>query len=268
MAGTIIKGGGTAVFNYATTSTYRRTGTLENLTIDGTSNAASGLVVAAKYAWTKLTRDVIIQNCNYAVKVTDAVDCDLVDTQIDVCTYGVAFLGTAALGMTTCDLENVRIGNITNQGLTLSGNVLGGHMSGGIIELCGAPAINFHGTAQGAPTGFVMEKVWIEEDGTNEMILFDSVTTTNAFYGPKGCVIRACYFHCGSNVSAFNLTNGRRNIFTENICSGSGTVHFTITETNKSENNLILNCVTNNGGHWVVSDAGTTNQKTNVAEAE
>jgi len=261
----IIKGSGTQVFNFASTSgTYRETGCIRNLTIDGSTGTAHGIVIAAKYCRTEIAYRVNIENCVDAISISDSVDLDFTDVRISTCSYGVKIL----TGCTAINFVRPYIDTITNQGIYLEGEVCGCKFSDGVVEMCGNPAIKFYRTSSGKPSGCVLDSLWIEEDGTNDLILFDGNTGTSGWYGPTGNIIQRCTFHCGSDVNAFVITRGRRNIFSENVCFGSGSNHFTISEGAYSETDLILNCVTTGSGHWVVSDSGTTNVKTNVAEAE
>lgn len=265
---TTISGTGTNIFYYPPTTTYKRTGTIQDLTIDG-KTVANGIYMYAKYCWTNIVDHVRFVNCNYAVHIADSVGLNLIYPKIDSCAYGIAVYGTAANGTTTMSVIRPSIATITNQAIYLEGKVSGCYFGPtGVIELGGNQTTKLYGTAQGSPAGNVFTGLWFEEDGTNCMIFLSSATMTNEYYGPKGNVFRDNTFHCGSNVEAFYVKNGRRNIFEGNTCFGSGTTHFTIRETTTTGQNLILNCVSDNNGHWVVTDTGRSNVKTNVAETD
>lgn len=262
---TIIQGNGTNIFFYPYTTTYRRTGTIASLTIDG-SSAANGLYMYSKYCWTTLIDDCAIQNCNYAIYTKDTVGCYIYNVKINTCTYGIYVYGSATNATTTLSIMKPNIDTITNSGIYFEGAVQGCFVGpSGVVELTGNRSIYLYRTVQGTPSSNLFQGLWLEQDDADTMICLSGTGGTTSWYGPRGNIFQGCSFHTGSDTDAIVVQLGRKNTFRDMVCYGS-TNNFDIENTAGGELNRFYNFVSTDYGQWVMNDFGTSTVKTDIDE--
>lgn len=259
---TIIKGSGTHVFYYPITSatiSYRRTGTLEDLTIDG-SSVANGLYINNWYCWTTITNNVRIQNCAKAVWNNGSVSLAFIDTHINNSAMGYDLNGHDH-AINAIQIIRPCIEIITTQGIYIHGQVDGSTIGqGGSIEQCGNRSVYLYMENAKIPSGNLISEIWFEDSGSDAFIVLGGTGGTSSWYGPRGNRFLYNTFHCGSSVDAFAIDRGRHNLFEGNVCYGtSSSTHFDIHFTANTEANLALNNLALDYGHWTETNTGTSN---------
>ncbi len=227
---TTIKGAGTYIIYYPTTTGARRTGMFRDLTIDGTSDTAiRGVFVKPTYCDSEILDNVRIVDCLLGICVNDSSSLSMGGVQIHSCANGIKLFTTStSTSNTKFRFTDFNISSTTNQAIYIEGNVLGAIFSNGVIKNAGAPNMKIYSSwnTYGKPCGNVFENICFEEDGSDDMIQFDGDYGSEG-YGPQGNIVRSCYFKAASNLQAVYILSGNKNVIVNNIAhkdGGSGTI--------------------------------------------